>query len=54
MIITGQVQVDIRFLSIAGDVVILKDSGNAGHFESWKAWAKVRAGRTPRLEVGGR
>ncbi|KAL8280781.1 hypothetical protein RQP46_006785 [Phenoliferia psychrophenolica] len=37
----ANVQVDIRFLSIAGDVVIHSGSADAGHFESWKAWANL-------------
>ncbi|KAL8286164.1 hypothetical protein RQP46_004652 [Phenoliferia psychrophenolica] len=41
LIITGQVQVDTRYLSISGDVVIHKDSGSAEHFQAWKDWAKL-------------
>lgn len=48
LIITGQVQVDIRFLSIAGDVVCHPQSLEAPHLDKWKAWAKVaRAQGTP-------
>ncbi|KAH9223942.1 hypothetical protein DL95DRAFT_484754 [Leptodontidium sp. 2 PMI_412] len=48
LIITGQVQIDIRFLSIAGDVVCHRDSLSSPHFEKWKQWAKVaQSGHTP-------
>lgn len=41
LIITGQVQVDIRFLSIAGDVVCHKDSLEEPHLSKWKKWASI-------------
>ncbi|RDW83306.1 FMN-linked oxidoreductase-1 [Coleophoma crateriformis] len=41
LIITGQVQIDIRFLSISGDVVCHSDSLEAPHIESWKRWAEI-------------
>jgi 2,4-dienoyl-CoA reductase-like NADH-dependent reductase (Old Yellow Enzyme family) len=41
LIITGQVQVDIRFLSVAGDVVTHAQSLEGKHFEAWKEWAKI-------------
>jgi len=48
MIITGQVQVDLRFLSVPGDVVCHKDSLEGKHFEAWKEWAKLaRSNGTP-------
>lgn len=41
LIITGQVQIDIRFLSIAGDVVVHDKSLEEDHFSKWKKWAEV-------------
>jgi len=41
LIITGQVQIDCRFLSIAGDVVCHQDSLEEVHFQKWKRWAAV-------------
>lgn len=41
LLITGQVQVDIRFLSINGDVVCHKGSHEEPHFGKWKEWAKI-------------
>lgn len=41
LIITGQVQVDRRFLSIAGDVVVHENSLEEEHFGSWKRWAEI-------------
>jgi hypothetical protein len=41
LIITGQVQVDSRFLSIKGDVVAHAQSLQPGHFEKWQQWAAV-------------
>ena len=41
LIITGQVQVDIRFLSIKGDVVCHKDTLKEPHFSKWKRWARI-------------
>jgi len=41
LIITGQVQVDPRFLSIKGDVVVHDASMEPEHFEKWKEWARV-------------
>lgn len=48
LIITGQVQIDLRFLSVPGDVVCHKDSLQGKHFEAWKEWATIaKAGGTP-------
>jgi len=41
LIITGQVQIDIRFLSIAGDVVCHEQSLQEPHFNKWKEWARI-------------
>lgn len=41
LLITGQVQVDPRYLSIKGDVVVHDASSQAEHFEKWKEWAEV-------------
>ena len=41
LIITGQVQIDIRYLSIKGDVVCHKDSLKEPHFRNWKRWAEI-------------
>jgi 2,4-dienoyl-CoA reductase-like NADH-dependent reductase (Old Yellow Enzyme family) len=41
LIITGQVQVDLRFLSIAGDVCTHKDSLSEPHISLWKEWAAL-------------
>lgn len=41
LIITGQVQIDIRYLSIKGDVVCHEDSLKEPHFSKWKQWAKI-------------
>ncbi|TVY80517.1 NADH-dependent flavin oxidoreductase nadA [Lachnellula suecica] len=41
LIITGQVQIDIRFLSIAGDVVCHSNALSSPHFEKWKEWAEI-------------
>ncbi|KAE9379462.1 FMN-linked oxidoreductase [Stipitochalara longipes BDJ] len=41
LIITGQVQIDMRFLSIAGDVVCHSDALSSPHFETWKEWAQI-------------
>ncbi|CAD6587171.1 MAG: hypothetical protein CYPHOPRED_003828, partial [Cyphobasidiales sp. Tagirdzhanova-0007] len=41
LIITGQVQVDIRYLSIAGDVVVRKESLQPENLQHWKLWATV-------------
>ena len=41
LIITGQVQIDVRYLSIEGDVVCRKDSLDEPHFSKWKWWAKI-------------
>ena len=49
-IITGQVQIDIRFLSIKGDVVCHDKALQEPHFSKWKQWAKLaQAGGTPCL-----
>ncbi len=48
LIVTGQVQVDIRFLSIKGDVVCHDRSLEEPHFSKWKRWAKIsQANGTP-------
>lgn len=48
LIITGQVQIDLRFLSVQGDVVTHRDSLEEPHFGKWKRWAKIaKAGGTP-------
>ncbi|EGP84910.1 unnamed protein product [Zymoseptoria tritici ST99CH_3D1] len=41
LLITGQVQVDLRFLSIAGDVCVHPGSAEPEVMEKWKAWAKI-------------
>ncbi|CAF9906994.1 MAG: hypothetical protein ALECFALPRED_003037 [Alectoria fallacina] len=41
IVITGQVQIDIRYLSIKGDVVAHKDSLKEPHFSKWKQWATI-------------
>lgn len=41
LLITGQVQIDIRFLSVPGDVVVHAQSGEGEHFEKWKEWARI-------------
>lgn len=41
LIITGQVQIDIRFLSVPGDVVSHKDALEEPHFGKWKRWAQI-------------
>lgn len=41
LIITGQVQVDLRFLSIAGDVYTHENSLSETHFSAWKGWAEL-------------
>ena len=48
LLITGQVQVDIRFLSIAGDVVVREGSLEEPIMSRWKEWARIaQAGGTP-------
>ncbi len=48
LLITGQVQVDIRYLSIAGDVVCHDKALSSPHFEKWKEWAQIaQEGGTP-------
>ena len=48
LIITGQVQIDIRFLSIKGDVVCHDRSLHEPHFAKWKRWAQIsQANGTP-------
>jgi len=44
LIITGQVQVDPRFLSIKGDVVVHDASMEPEHFGKWREWARVAQG----------
>jgi len=41
LIVTGQVQIDIRYLSIKGDVVCHADSLNEPHLSKWKRWATI-------------
>lgn len=41
LIITGQVQIDKRFLSIAGDVVVHEASLEEPHFRQWRDWARI-------------
>lgn len=41
LLITGQVQVDSRFLSVKGDVVVHDQSMEPEHLEKWKKWAQV-------------
>lgn len=41
LIITGQVQIDIRFLSVTGDVVCHDKSLEAPHIAKWKRWAEI-------------
>ena len=48
LIITGQVQIDIRYLSIEGDVVCHDKALEEPHFSMWKRWATVaQQGGTP-------
>lgn len=48
IIVTGQVQIDIRFLSIAGDVVCHDKSLAEPHISKWKEWAQIaKSGGTP-------
>jgi 2,4-dienoyl-CoA reductase-like NADH-dependent reductase (Old Yellow Enzyme family) len=48
LIITGQVQIDIRYLSIKGDVVCHEDSLEEPRFSKWKEWAQLaQAAGTP-------
>ncbi|KAK4949657.1 hypothetical protein LTR10_011498 [Elasticomyces elasticus] len=48
MLITGQVQVDRRFLSLPGDVCCHEDSLSAPVLAQWKEWAQVaQQGGTP-------
>jgi 2,4-dienoyl-CoA reductase-like NADH-dependent reductase (Old Yellow Enzyme family) len=48
LLITEQVQVNIRFLSIAGDVVRHDKALAEPHFSKWKEWAKIaQEGGTP-------
>lgn len=41
LIITGQVQIDIRYLSIKGDVVCHEHSLAQPHFNGWMRWAAI-------------
>ena len=41
LLITGQVQIDIRFLSIQGDVVCHEQALEEPHFSKWKRWAAI-------------
>lgn len=41
LIITGQVQIDLRFLSIAGDVVCHEGSEEEATMAKWKRWAEI-------------
>lgn len=48
LIITGQVQVDIRFLSVPGDVVTHEHSLESPYIDAWKRWASIsQANGTP-------
>jgi len=48
LLITGQVQVDIRFLSIPGDVVVDRESLKPPILAKWKEWASIaQANGTP-------
>ncbi|MCJ1472995.1 hypothetical protein MMC13_001644, partial [Lambiella insularis] len=48
LIITGQVQVDIRYLSIKGDVVCHEHALEQPHLSKWKRWATIsQASGTP-------
>lgn len=50
LIITGQVQIDDRFLSIAGDVVCHADALSPPHIGKWKQWAQIaQSGGTPAI-----
>ena len=39
--ITGGVQIDIRYLPIKGNMVCHKDSMKEPHFSKWKEWARL-------------
>ncbi|MCJ1294979.1 hypothetical protein MMC34_006539 [Xylographa carneopallida] len=41
LIITGQVQIDTRYLSIKGDVVCHEHALEEPHFGKWKRWAQI-------------
>lgn len=41
LLITGQVQIDIRFLTIAGDVVCHERAFEEPHIGKWREWAKI-------------
>ncbi|KAK4973347.1 hypothetical protein LTR66_011161 [Elasticomyces elasticus] len=41
LLITGQVQIDSRYLSIAGDVVCHEKSLEPEHLDKWSRWAKI-------------
>ena len=41
LIITGQVQIDSRYFSVAGDVCCHKDSGKEPILGMWKEWASI-------------
>ncbi|KAI1613769.1 hypothetical protein EDD36DRAFT_451746 [Exophiala viscosa] len=48
MLLTGQVQVDLRFLSVAGDVTTRRESLLEPTISKWKEWAKIgQANGTP-------
>jgi len=48
LIITGQVQVDIRYFSIAGDVCVHPGSVESAVLQKWKDWADIaQADGTP-------
>ncbi|KAJ9611163.1 hypothetical protein H2200_004346 [Cladophialophora chaetospira] len=47
MLLTGQVQVDLRYFSIAGDVCTRPESLLEPTLSKWKAWAETAAGGTP-------
>lgn len=41
LIITGQVQVDSRFLSVPGDVTTHPKSLESPHIDAWRDWASI-------------
>lgn len=50
LLITGQVQIDIRFLSIAGDVVCHDQVLQPEHFAKWEAWARIAQSAVSKIE----
>ena len=45
LMITGQIQIDIRYLSIKGNMVCHNDSMKEPYFSRWKGWPDGSAGR---------